>query len=90
MLPEWMLLEQIGLADGCELSPKLVGKILHSPGVRAAFDVDGCGHSLCRRELIFGMACFLGGDGGIRTPDRVIMIHLLCRLSYIAPLEDLK
>ena len=25
-----------------------------------------------------------GGDGGIRTPDRVIMIHLLCRLSYIA------
>ena len=24
------------------------------------------------------------GDGGIRTPDRVIMIHLLCRLSYIA------
>ena len=26
----------------------------------------------------------IGGDGGIRTPDRVIMIHLLCRLSYIA------
>ena len=26
----------------------------------------------------------VGGDGGIRTPDRVIMIHLLCRLSYIA------
>ena len=26
----------------------------------------------------------IGGDGGLRTPDRVIMIHLLCRLSYIA------
>ncbi len=30
----------------------------------------------------------IGGDGGIRTPDRVIMIHLLCRLSYIAFLNE--
>lgn len=32
--------------------------------------------------FLFGSG--IGGDGGIRTPDRVIMIHLLCRLSYIA------
>ena len=35
-------------------------------------------------EIFFGSGSGNGGDGGIRTPDRVIMIHLLCRLSYIA------
>ena len=34
--------------------------------------------------LFLDLALVFGGDGGIRTPDRVIMIHLLCRLSYIA------
>ena len=36
------------------------------------------------RRIIFRFGSGIGGDGGIRTPDRVIMIHLLCRLSYIA------
>ena len=40
--------------------------------------------------IISNICSDIGGDGGIRTPDRVIMIHLLCRLSYIALWEDLK
>ncbi len=37
-----------------------------------------------RERGFFEIGSDIGGDGGIRTPDRVIMIHLLCRLSYIA------
>ena len=36
------------------------------------------------REDTVWIGSDIGGGGGTRTPDRVIMIHLLYRLSYAA------